>query len=106
MNYCKEKTPESHGIAETFTEFKIDEVQRIRRIFNLTDDYHWKKQLKYLIKHANEDIHKPHCTSEKLIVYRCSFKKFLEHRIEEDRAFEGEINKHLEKKEEYVSVQP
>lgn len=95
LNDCKQKIPESHGIAETFTEFTSSEVQTIRRIFNLTDDHHWKKQLKYLIKHANEDIHMPHCTSEKLMVYRCSFKKFLEHRIQEDKAFEVEIDKHL-----------
>ena len=95
LNSCREKIPESHRIAETFTEFSEEEVQRLRRIFNLTNDYHWKKQLKYLIKHAKEDIHTQHCTSEKLIVYRCSFKRFLEHRIQEDKAFNMELDKHL-----------
>ena len=86
LKSCKEKIAGSGSLAETFAEFTPDDIHRLRKIFNMKKDDHWKEQIKYLIRHAKDDCETVHQTKNKQIIYRCSFNKFLDKRIEQDRA--------------------
>lgn len=55
LKKCQEKIPPSDSMAETFDKFTEEEIITLRRIFNLENDEDWKKQLKYLIKYAQDE---------------------------------------------------
>lgn len=87
LKYCREKVAKSGLIAETFSEFTPDEIQKLRKIFNLNKDAHWQEQLEKLIEHAKDDCEHTHQKIDDHLIYRCSFKNFLDNRIEQDRTF-------------------